>query len=166
MIQRRKDASLTLEAAAIFGVVGREFVEDFDGDFAAQADILRAIDLAHTARAKGRQYPVRAYGTSRGEPQLASLARIIPLKSVAPSCYSCATHDSPARAAGVHSHARTRVCQPLAAALHDRVQHAGAHVATPLTPLRRRLRRRSSISPCARHCSSTPPPTKVWTRSA
>ncbi len=89
MIERGEHPRLALEPAAIFGVVGGQLVKHLDGDFAAKPDVLRAIDLAHAARPKGRKDPVRTYGATWRQPQLASLTRIIQLRRAEPSCYSC-----------------------------------------------------------------------------
>jgi signal transduction histidine kinase len=55
-----EDARLTLEAAAILGIVGRQLVKNFDRDFASEPNVFGAIHLTHAARTEGRENPVRA----------------------------------------------------------------------------------------------------------
>src|SRR5215467_12845118 len=50
MIERRKEARLTLEARAPAGVVAERRRQDFDRDVAAKRRVASAIDLAHAAR--------------------------------------------------------------------------------------------------------------------
>jgi hypothetical protein len=50
MIQRRKDARFALEARLAVGVGAEAVRQDFDGHVAAEARVVRAIDLAHPTR--------------------------------------------------------------------------------------------------------------------
>ncbi len=55
MVEGGGGAGLTLEARAAVGVLGEVRGQDLDGDGAVQARVARAVDLAHPARAKGRE---------------------------------------------------------------------------------------------------------------
>src|SRR5688572_26182154 len=60
VIERREDARLALETDHPIGIGGERIRKDLDGDAAVQLRVLCAIDLAHSARAKGRPDLVRS----------------------------------------------------------------------------------------------------------
>ena len=49
---RRQDARLTLEASDVLGIAGEELRQELQRDIAIEAEIARAIDLPHAARAE------------------------------------------------------------------------------------------------------------------
>ena len=51
MIKRRSRSCFLLEAAQAVGVIRKRSGQDFDGDFAVQAGVARAVDFTHPARA-------------------------------------------------------------------------------------------------------------------
>ena len=61
MVQRGDGAGFTIEA------LGESFFGDFDGDFAAEARVVGAVDLAHPARAEIGQDFVGTEAGSRGQ---------------------------------------------------------------------------------------------------
>ena len=61
MIQRRDGASFLLEASQTVNIFRKCFGEDFDGDVAAEARVLRAKHFAHSARANRRDNFVGPY---------------------------------------------------------------------------------------------------------
>jgi hypothetical protein len=60
MVQRRENLSLAFEARKPVGIEREEFGQDLQRDVAIEHRVTRAIDLAHPARTKRRQYLVRA----------------------------------------------------------------------------------------------------------
>src|SRR5574341_298557 len=60
VIQRRKYTRFALEARLAVGVGAEAVRQDFDGHVAAEARVVRPIDLAHPARADGGGDLVRA----------------------------------------------------------------------------------------------------------
>jgi hypothetical protein len=60
VVQMRKRLRLAFETFAEFGICCEVRRQDFDSDRALEAQVFRAIDLTHTARAEWRLYFVRA----------------------------------------------------------------------------------------------------------
>ena len=60
MVQRGEEPGFTLETRDPFRVPCERFEKDFDGDFPAELGVARAIDVAHPARAQGREDFVHA----------------------------------------------------------------------------------------------------------
>src|SRR5512132_2847589 len=69
MIQRRKGASLALEARSPILVVQENPRYDLDRDFSSEACVARLVDLAHAARSEGGQNFVRAVADPRSDRQ-------------------------------------------------------------------------------------------------
>ena len=60
MIERREDLRFALEAREAVGIEGEELGQNLERDVAIELRVARAIDLAHSARADGREDFVRA----------------------------------------------------------------------------------------------------------
>ena len=80
VVQESGGAGLLLETAAAV-LIGRELtVEDLEGHLAGEAQVLRAVDLAHAATTEERNHLVGADLRSRAEARLAHAA--VPLSVV------------------------------------------------------------------------------------
>src|SRR3990172_8377257 len=58
MVERRQQPGFALESGQPFWFTGKNFGQNFQGDFALQARVSRAIDLAHAASADQGQHLV------------------------------------------------------------------------------------------------------------
>src|SRR5580700_556486 len=74
MIEGRQHASFALEASESIGVMAEDARQDLQRDVAPKSRVSRAVDVAHTARAKKRSHDVTApslagqhFGTLGGE---------------------------------------------------------------------------------------------------
>ena len=76
MIQRSNRASFLLEAPQAVGIFRKCFREDFDGDVAAEARVLRAKHFAHSARANRRDNFVGPYFCAAEEAPLSCRVKL------------------------------------------------------------------------------------------
>ena len=60
MVQGREGASFALEAQFEIGIGGEKAGQNFDSNYAVQAQIAGTVHVSHTACADGRNYFVRA----------------------------------------------------------------------------------------------------------
>ncbi len=77
MRQRRDRLGLALEAQQRVGVVGELFRENFNSDFAVEAEIAGLVDFTHASGAnRGNDFVRAKAGTGRENHVFANLARI------------------------------------------------------------------------------------------
>jgi hypothetical protein len=67
VIERGSSVGFALKTVLKGRIIGRVFREDFDRDVAAEAGIVRSINLPHPARAEGGEYFVRAEAGTWGD---------------------------------------------------------------------------------------------------
>ncbi len=79
VVQRGEDLCLTLKPRHAIGIVGEVVRENLDGDVAAKLRVARAIDLAHSTRAKPALYLVHTDTSARGEGHFAGLSHAVRL---------------------------------------------------------------------------------------